>query len=134
MPINTVFAAFLAIGHARRNRPILDSIDSFGGNSGGNISEHFGGSRMTIPLNIPLAYFVSVFVGYVAVGGFLWLARRTTGLPRKGTFTWDQFWIGGTERFIATTLVIVAPRYVGAFAVAWLGLKLGLKLAAAKGR
>jgi hypothetical protein len=79
---------------------------------------------MTIPLNIPIAYFVSVVGGYVVVGAFLWLSRRTIGLPRKGTFTCDQLWIGGTERFIATTLVIVAPRYVGAFAVVWVGLKL----------
>jgi hypothetical protein len=58
------------------------------------------------------------------VASLMSLMRWTTKLPKEKTYTMSLFWIGGTERLIATTLVILAPRYVGPFIATWVALKL----------
>ncbi len=71
-----------------------------------------------------IAYLVSAFGGHFLIGGLMHLMRMTTGQPKEKIYEWVPFWIGCTERFVATTLVILAPRYVGAFVATWVTLKL----------
>jgi hypothetical protein len=39
------------------------------------------------------------------------------------SFTWSDFWIGGAERAVATTLVVFAPSYLAGFIGGWVALK-----------
>ena len=68
-------------------------------------------SRYAIALLI--IYLISVVGGHLVLAPFMSLMRRTTKQPKRENLPNDFFWIGGTERFVATTLVILAPRYVG---------------------
>jgi uncharacterized membrane protein len=77
--------------------------------------------QLKINLYVVLAYLVSVFGGYVVVLIAMYLIRKTTG--QKQSAKWIDFWLGGTERAVVTTLVIVAPPYVAAFIGAWMALK-----------
>jgi hypothetical protein len=45
--------------------------------------------------------------------------------PRRFS-EWVDFWICCTERFVATSLVIVAPSYLPAFIRGWVALKFAL--------
>jgi hypothetical protein len=69
------------------------------------------------------AYVLSVLGGYVLVGTCMYLMRRTVGLERP-FFEWLDLYVGGTERLVATTLVILAPSYLPAFIGGWVVLKL----------
>ena len=54
------------------------------------------------------------------------LLRSGAGYSRR-LFKPLDFWVGATERATATTLVLVAPGYVAAFAGGWIALKLAVK-------
>jgi hypothetical protein len=69
-----------------------------------------------------LAYFISVVGGYFVLLAIMSLIRKTTRQPMKHRAI--DFWVGGTERAVATTLVIIAPPYVGLFIGAWVALKM----------
>jgi hypothetical protein len=69
------------------------------------------------------AYLISVVAGHFIVAPILWVMRRSVGLDEK-MFELSLFWLGGTERVIATTLVIWAPSYVAPFIGAWVALKI----------
>lgn len=68
-------------------------------------------------------YAVSIVGGWLIVSMILWVMSRSAGLPRPFS-EWIDFWLGGTERAVATTLVIVAPKYLSSFIGAWVALKL----------
>jgi len=52
----------------------------------------------------------------------MWALRKSAGQPDKSKAL--DLWIGCTERAVATTMVIIAPAYVGGFILAWVGAKL----------
>lgn len=67
-------------------------------------------------------YFISILGGFIAVQTLLSIIRRRTG--QKDERKPLDIWLGGTERAVATTLVIWAPGYVAAFIGAWVAIKL----------
>ena len=73
-------------------------------------------------MTIAVAYFVSIVGGWLATAVLLYVIRRTTGLRREFS-TWMDFWLGGIERAIATTLVIGAPTLLPAFVGGWVAAK-----------
>lgn len=81
---------------------------------------------MQLSINVYLwygiLYVLSVVGGYCAVWLLLFIIRRTTRQDQKASFI--DFWVGGTERAVVTTLVIMAPNYVAAFIGAWMALKI----------
>ena len=83
------------------------------------------------PFQIFLAYLFSVLAGHYIVAGVLRLARRHLGHPDKGKFS--DILNGGTEQFIATTLVWFAPGYVAPFIGAWIALKIAANWGRLKG-
>jgi hypothetical protein len=70
-----------------------------------------------------LGYLVSVFGGWLVVGGVMYLVRRQIGYPRPFYKPLD-LWLGGVERAIATTLTIFAPNLLAAFVGGWVVLKM----------
>jgi len=82
------------------------------------------------------AYVPSVFGGFVVVGLLMALMRETVrrrlkkwrfvpvrGKRKEQSFAPLDFWIGGTERAVATTLVAFAPSYLATFIGGWVALK-----------
>ena len=69
-----------------------------------------------------IAYFLSIVGGHVALVQIMKTIRRTSGQPDKSKAL--DFWLGGTERAVATTMVIIAPAYLGGFIIAWVGATL----------
>jgi len=61
-------------------------------------------------------------LGHYPVSWALRGLRRISGQPDKPAPL--DFWLGTTERLVATTLVIYAPRYVPAFIGAWVAFKI----------
>ena len=78
------------------------------------------------------AYFLSIFVAHFVLGLVMKLIRETTGSEvyheddgrSAKNRRWQQFWIGGTERAIVTTLVIFSPKSVPIFIGGWVAAKL----------
>ena len=91
-----------------------------------DISHARGVGPMQLSINVYLLYgvlyTVSVVGGYYAVKLLLFVIRKTTRQDQKA-HPFD-FWLGGTERAVVTTLVILAPSYVAAFIGAWIALKI----------
>src|SRR3954447_9830479 len=67
-------------------------------------------------------YTIAIVVGFLLVGAAVHAMRLTCGIKRK-SFKWIDFWMGGTERAVALTLVLLAPLYLPAFVGGWIGLK-----------
>ena len=67
-------------------------------------------------------YALSIVGGHLIAGSCIYLIRVTVKQPLE-TFTWLVFWVGGTERAVATTLVLFAPHYLPAFIGGWIALK-----------
>lgn len=78
---------------------------------------------MTVNVYNILAYVLSILGGWAFVGGGLKVIR--VSLKEQHNFFWDplDFWLGGTERAVATTLILYAPRYLAAFIGGWIALK-----------
>lgn len=68
------------------------------------------------------AYFLSIIGGHIAVVSLINVIRTIARQPDKSKAL--DFCIGGTERAVATTLVIMAPGYVAPFIGAWVALKI----------
>lgn len=66
---------------------------------------------------------VSVFGGWLALAVTLWIIRRSMGIKDCPMFRWLDFWLGATERSIATCLVIWAPGALAGFIGGWVALK-----------
>jgi len=76
-------------------------------------------------IKILIAFAGSVAGGWLTTGLMVWVMRRSIGYPRV-FFRWSDIWIGGTERAIATALVIWAPSLGPAFIGGWTALKLAV--------
>jgi hypothetical protein len=74
-------------------------------------------------INVLAIYAMSVLGGYLIAGGAVWLIRKQIGKPKDHFFDWLDLWVGGTERFIATTLLVFTPQYLPAFIGAWVAAK-----------
>ena len=64
------------------------------------------------------AYFLTCIVGHFVVAYCLWEMRRLAlkkRTPRPPFTDWIGFFGGATERFVALTLVLLAPAYLPAF-------------------
>lgn len=70
------------------------------------------------------AYLLTTAGGFGLVGGCLTLVQRTIGKTSYNFFEWGTFWTGITERVLATTLVIWAPKMVPVFIGGWIALKI----------
>jgi hypothetical protein len=78
---------------------------------------------MTINTYTAGAYVLSVVGGAVFVNLCLWVIRKTVGLPHK-FFDPLDFWVGGIERAVATTLILYASgNYLPQFIGGWVVLK-----------
>ena len=83
-----------------------------------------------------MEYFWALFLS--AIGGFFllslsmyilkltWITNGDLHNPRSftSTFAWDVFWIGTTERMIATVLFINSPRQLPIFIGGWVAAKI----------
>ena len=69
-----------------------------------------------------IAYLVSTLGGYVITATVLYVISCTIGTKRKFS-KWLDFWLGTTERAVATTLVIWAPSLIAGFVGGWVTLK-----------
>lgn len=81
-------------------------------------------------MHILLAYAVSLFGGFFFVGACMWLMRKAVGdgeykpiQKYKPPFKMLDLFVGVTERFVATTLVVFAPTYLASFIGGWTALK-----------
>jgi hypothetical protein len=99
----------------------------------GKINKQFriGAEPMTVTISVwGLSwYLVSVFIGHIVIATLMHCMRRLVGIERD-FWRWSDFFIGATERLMATTLVIFAPSYLPAFIGGW--VKIGRKLAATR--
>ena len=77
------------------------------------------------------AYFFSIVGGYFIVAWIMRFLRWRLRHPDKGNEL--DFWLGSTERAVATTLVILAPKYVGPFIGGWIALKMAANWQRLKG-
>lgn len=68
------------------------------------------------------AYVLSIFGGAIAVNIVLKIIRATVDEPHE-FFAPLDFWVGGTERAVATTLILFAPHYLPTFIGGWVVLK-----------
>jgi hypothetical protein len=68
------------------------------------------------------AYILSIFGGWAFVNIGLKVIRTTVKEPHE-FFAPLDFWLGGTERCVATTLILFAPRYLPTFIGGWVVLK-----------
>jgi hypothetical protein len=74
---------------------------------------------------IILAYLCTTVGGWLLVGGLIFLMACTMAeLVDPKPFGAGAFWIGCTERAIATTLVIWTPNFLPAFIGGWIALKI----------
>lgn len=69
-----------------------------------------------------VAYALSIGGGWFIAGICVYWARRLCKIPRE-FFRWIDIWVGGTERIVATTLVLLAPGYLAVFIGGWIALK-----------
>jgi hypothetical protein len=70
-------------------------------------------------------YTFSVFGGYWLVGAFMHFMRSWI-IPNHKETTQSKrmvFFVGATERLVATTLIIFAPAYLAPFIGGWVALK-----------
>src|SRR5689334_11594395 len=77
---------------------------------------------MNIGAIILIIMFSAVF-GFGLVGCLKWVIGRSTGLE-KPSFDWTTFWVGSTERSVATALTIWRPESLTWFIGAWVLAKL----------
>ena len=68
------------------------------------------------------AYLLSILGGWLIAGTFVYFMRKSIGKPRP-FFRWLDVWLGGAERFVATTLILFQPRYLAPFIGGWVALK-----------
>lgn len=81
-------------------------------------------SDLSRGMQILLGYTLSVIGGWVLVGAFMSIIRKTVPNTKPGpSFAALDLWVGGTERCIATTLILFAPNYLASFIGAWIALK-----------
>lgn len=77
-------------------------------------------------MRLLLVYGLSVAGGWLITGLAMHVMYSTIG-HRQGTrywlFKWMHLWIGGTERAVATTLLIWAPKLLAGFVAGWVVLK-----------
>jgi hypothetical protein len=67
-------------------------------------------------------YYLSIFAGWAIAELCVNFMRKTVHEPRKSGKLID-FYVGGSERFVATTLVLFAASYLPAFIGGWVALK-----------
>ncbi len=79
------------------------------------------------------AYLVSIGGGFLITGPLVVLMRITSGVQsgKEGNvyklstmYSWSLFWLGSTERGIATTLFIFAPTQLSVFIAGWSAAKI----------
>lgn len=78
-------------------------------------------------------YTLSVLGGFLVAGLVLYVIRRNLETDKeaefgdeaklRGSFAWLDFWVGGTERAVATTLALWVPTYLPIFIGGWVTLK-----------
>jgi hypothetical protein len=68
-------------------------------------------------------YWISIVGGWLLVEFCVEQMRKAVNPPNWHVFPGLVFWVGGTERAIATTIVIFAPKLLPAFAGGWVALK-----------
>jgi hypothetical protein len=78
-----------------------------------------------------LAYFLTCIVGQLVVASWMWVMRwlvlKEENRPKQKFADWmGLFFVGGTERAVALTLVLWAPAYLPAFIGGWVVLKFAL--------
>ena len=76
-----------------------------------------GGSK------ILLVYGLAWIGGWLIVGAFMRFMRWTVGNTKDRSLAPLDFWLGGTERCVAVTLIWSAPGYLASFIGAWIALK-----------
>jgi len=75
------------------------------------------------------AYILSIPVGWLIAGSAVYLMRLTITPLADGrktprdSFRLLDLWVGGVERAVATTLILLAPRYLPGFIGGWVVLK-----------
>jgi hypothetical protein len=80
---------------------------------------------MPVHLYIEIYILVCIFGNYL-VAYFMLLMRWLVGLDIRPIIEWSGFLIGLTERAVALTLVIWAPRYLATFIGGWVLLKFAI--------
>jgi hypothetical protein len=71
-------------------------------------------------------YLLVCVSGNYLVAYVMLLIRWLVGLDIRPIIEWAGFWIGLTERAVALTLVIWAPRYLARFIGGWILLKFAI--------
>jgi hypothetical protein len=71
-------------------------------------------------------YLLVLIVGNYVVAYSMLLMRWLVGLDTHPIVEWSGFLIGLTERAVALTLVVWAPRYLAAFIAGWVLLKFAI--------
>jgi hypothetical protein len=72
------------------------------------------------------AYILVCIVGNYIVAYIMLFLKWLVGLDTRPIIEWMGFWIGFTERAVALTLVILAPRYLVTFVGGWILLKFAI--------
>jgi hypothetical protein len=74
------------------------------------------------------AYLLTCIVGHFVVAGCLWaMRRRVLKEANRPPFSdWIGLFGGATERFVALTLVLMAPAYLPTFIGGWVLLKFAI--------
>lgn len=84
-------------------------------------------------MNYVWAYLVSILGGFIITGPLVYIMRKTSGIDsgKEGNlyqfsniYGWSIFWLGATERGIATTLFIFAPPQLPLFIAGWSAAKI----------
>jgi len=73
-------------------------------------------------MNYVGVYILSLGGGWLIAGLAVYLMRKSIRIPRE-FFKVIDLWVGGTERAVATTLVLFAPHYLPGFIGGWVVLK-----------
>jgi hypothetical protein len=64
----------------------------------------------------PVVYFLVCIVGNYVIAYWMHFVRPAFGVPaEEALWEWQPFVIGLTERYVALTLMVWAPRYVAPF-------------------
>ena len=80
-----------------------------------------------------IALFASMFGGFLLNGPLVFLMRMTSGIDStkagetyklSKVYNWSIFWLGSTERGIATTLFVYAPAQLSVFIAGWSAAKI----------
>lgn len=88
------------------------------------------------------AYLVSIVGGFLVTGPLVLLMRKTGGIESgkednfygiSTMYSWSLFWLGSTERGIATTLFIFAPTQLPVFIAGWSAAKIAAGWGRTKG-